>query len=197
MPQYTVKNVRADTRDWTSAKGGKMRSYRIDLVAADGAVNTGIDGKGVELAQRETTPPPKEGDTLDGAITERKWGENNDKIDLKFQKAQGAGGGGGRSWKPRPDDSPKVYASRQAAILRQHSQDMALRVMELAQASNAEPQEVMDALGVDTTIEREGQDPAHLGLVQAFMVDAGRASNAAWDLEDTKHRIADAMKEVA
>jgi len=189
MPTFKITKVHDEVRDWDSTKGGKMRSYRIDLEGPD------VPRDRIELAQKVETAAPTVGQTLEGVINERTYGDPPKK-DYKFQKAQAGGGGGGRSWKPRPDDSPVVYAARQAAILRQHSQDMGLRVMELADRSGVTPTQIMEELGITMEIERGGEKVA-LGLAAAFMVDAGQASNAAWDLEEEKHRIADAMAKVA
>lgn len=203
MPEYIIENVHADTRDWLSKfakdKGQTdpdMRSYRLDLKDGDGNVRQRI-----ELAQKITTAAPQAGSKIEGTINERQYGDPP-KTDYKLTKPAGGGGGGrgggGRAWKPRPDDAPPVWSGKQAQIVAQHSQNMALRVLELAARTEptttvTNPGEVvegldpvaaiMDRLGVKTTVQKErcpgcGQlteaeaDGAEVDTIDLGLVDA-------------------------
>lgn len=105
---YTVIAVSNETRPWTSQKGGPMVSYRVHLKDTAGQVS-----ENVELSQKTATPAPQPGQLLEGNIDNGEYG-------LKFKKAfQQQNGPRGRS----PQES--------AAITRQHSQDMALRAIDL------------------------------------------------------------------
>lgn len=191
---WKVKSVGDDPRTWKNKRQDTMVSYRIVVETADGSEQPPKGQKSysrVELVQKPETPAPKAGDQLDGDIEVRKYGENNEKEDLKFKKAQRGGGGGGRSWKPRPDDSPVVYADRQAKIAAQHSQNMALRVLELAAQTNEDPVSIMDRLGVQT--EHDGKS---MGLVAAFSRQVNIAGEAAWKREEDNGAIAGALAKI-
>lgn len=84
---------------------GDFKSYTVTL--DPGGVQAG-------LLQKPETPAPTEGDRLYGHLEERNGFKN-------FKKAArpGAPGGGG-GWRPRDPDESRM-------IVRQHSQEMALR----------------------------------------------------------------------
>lgn len=191
---WKVKSVGDNPRTWTNKHKKEMVSYRIAVETADGSEQPPKGQKSyskVELVQVPATAAPKPGDQLDGSIEVRKYGENNEKEDLKFTKTQQGRGGGGRSYKPRPDDAPPVYAERQAKIAAQHSQDMALRVLELAAQTNDDPVSIMERLGVET--EHDGKT---LGLVAAFSRQVNMAGAGAWNSEEEHGRIAGALAKI-
>lgn len=196
---HEVLTVADDTRSWTNKQSSKeMLSYRVKLKAPDGTEHARV-----ELAQLETTAAPKAGDKLDGSITKRFYeAQGETKSDLQFKKASRGGGfgggGGGRAWKPRPDDAPVVYAAKQAQIVAQHSQNMAIRVLELA-AAHSETGDfsgIMADLGVPLSFERDG-DTVKLGLVDAFQRHASIAAGEAWKREEEKGRVAKALADLS
>jgi hypothetical protein len=146
--------------------------------------------------QKPETAAPKAGDELDGAIETREYEAQGEKrTALKFKKTQGFGGGrggGGRAWKPRPDDSPVVYAGRQASIQRQHSQDMAMRIVELAASSNQSVDDVCSALGLP---EKDG-DGNKLDLIDRVSFDVNVVTRAAWQREAEHGNIAKEMAKI-
>lgn len=189
--EWEIGTVHGEPRAWQSQKGGDMLSYRID-VRPKGKDEPVF--RRVELAQKKDTAAPQSGGTLDGEVTERTYGENNEKTDLKFKKAaRGGGGGGGGRYKPRPDDSPKVYAARQAQIARQHSQDVAFRIVELAHAVSKPVGEVAAEVGI--VLAPDGSEEP-LSLVEAVHADVTRAGASAWSREADNGMIAAAVKEV-
>lgn len=110
MP-WKVVAVSEQTRPWNSQKGGPMVSYKVHLQDTAGVVT-----QNVELAQKQSSAPPAVGQVLEGNVDQGDYGP-------KFRKAfQQGGGGRGMS----PED--------RASIVRQHSQDMSLRALELAYA---------------------------------------------------------------
>jgi hypothetical protein len=122
MPTFEITGVSDRVRDWTSQKGGPMKSYRVNLKAADGAATTNV-----ELSQKADTPPPAVGGSVDGTIDTS--GEYGPKFKKEFQ--QGGRGGGGR-----PRDPAET-----AAIQRQHSQHMALLYVQAKAAAGELPAE--------------------------------------------------------
>ena len=129
---------------------------------------------------KDTMPLPAPGSTLTGEIEPGPYGP-------KFKKAGGAGGGGGggRPYKPRPDDAPEVFAARQASIARQHSQDMALRILELAQTSGQTSLAICEELGVRTISDEQKPIP----LLEAISLDVSLAGAQAWAREREKRAI--------
>jgi hypothetical protein len=104
---YTVQSI-GKTREWASQQGGPMVSYYLGLTDSQGTNYLDI-----ELAQKASSPAPQVGQVIEGNLDQGPYG-------TKLKKAfQGPGGGGGRS----PED--------RKSIVRQHSQDMALRTVEL------------------------------------------------------------------
>lgn len=203
--EYEVTRVGEETRDWQT-KGDnprEMRSYRISVKLGD------KEFKSVELGQLKTTAAPTVGQKLNGKVMEREYEYGGQtKTDLKFEKARGGGGrGGGRAYKPRPEDAPTVYVAKQAQIVAQHSQNMALRVLELASsriAASPDPSgdlhgeavNIMGELGIPMTASVGGED-TDLGLVQAFTADANRAGKRAAEIETENRTITDALKAIS
>jgi len=188
-PHKIVAVLAEEPRPWDSTKGGPMLSWRIDVEAGEQTLER------VELAQKKTTAKPEVGQELDGHVQRRFFG--TDGVDLQFRKAArfggGGGGGSGRAWKPRPDDAPVVYAAKQAQIVCQHSQNMALRVLELAEKSGESTETLMSRLGVLT----ETGDGQALGLVEAFSRDASLAAARAWRREHEKKAVSDALADLS
>lgn len=121
----TVKEV-VSQREKTIEGKGTFVSYRLN-VDQDGTLI-----QGAELFQKQETPAPKPGDTIDGTI------ETDEKFGPKIKKAQKFTGGGG--WRPR---DPKETA----AIQRQHSQEMALRYLTVRASQGKLPEDFkMDQL---------------------------------------------------
>jgi hypothetical protein len=108
VPSYTITGVAEQVRDWNSAQGGAMKAYRIDLRGDDGT-----EELLVEWSRKATSPPPIVGQPVEGQIEQGQYGK-------KFKKAPAGGFLSG----PRPED-PK----RAKRIMRQHSQDMAMRAL--------------------------------------------------------------------
>jgi hypothetical protein len=196
--EHTVVSVGDSTRDWKNKADKEMRSYAVQFKAPDGSSHGNV-----ELAQLPTTAPPVAGAKIDGHI-ERRFYTKKDGTEgsaLQFKKAaRGGGGGGGRPWKPRPDDAPPVYAAKQAQIVAQHSQNMAIRVLELAEATaartgNEDWTGIMADLGVSLE-PPEGSDKP-LGLVDAFQRHASMAAANAWLREQEKGAVAKAMEAVS
>lgn len=205
--EWEITHVADNPRKWDAKKGGPMLSYRINLKCGDKSFER------VELTQKESTDAPTVGQKMDGEVQRRFYGANDENTDLQFRKAARGGGygggGGGRSWKPRPDDAPPVWAGKQAQIVAQHSQNMALRVLELAHASDRPAAEIMGDLGVKTTVQKArcvgcGQmvepnaesaegDTVELGIVDAFALYANEAFERAWQREDRGGAVRDAL----
>jgi len=193
---WVIESVGGSPRSWSGAKGGTNLSYKIRCKTKDGSKQPPRNSPSyadVELVQKESTPAPTAGQEIEGDVIEREWkskdGEKSGKA-LKFEKPRSGfgGGGGGRAWKPRPDDSPMVYASRQASIGTQHSQDMAIRVVELAFAQDVPVEQLMEVLGVETKAKEK-----ELGLVAAFQRQVNMAGATAWENEEKNNRIAGAL----
>jgi hypothetical protein len=106
---YTIKAVTGN-KPW-AGQHGPMMSYYLTLVDGEGQETANVD-----LAQKPTSPAPQPGQTLEGNIDQGSYGP-------KFKKAfTQSFGGGGRGKSPE----------EQASIVRQHSQEMALRALEIA-----------------------------------------------------------------
>lgn len=130
MAQYTIKAIHGQPKPWESTKGGPMLSYRVDLADSSGTV-----AQKVELAQKKDTPAPSVGDTIDGEITTRTYGDPP-REDLRFKKEYGGGGGGRGGGRKYLEDDPAIYAAKQAAIAAQTSIERATELV-LAREPNA------------------------------------------------------------
>ena len=103
---YTVEQIIGEPRDWQTKAGKPMKSYLLKVSGED---------RNVELSQFPDTDAPTVGQVIDGALEE----SANGNFPPKLRKArQGGGGFGG----PRPEDP-----ERAKRIVRQHSQEMAIR----------------------------------------------------------------------
>lgn len=101
---HTITNV-SDPREWQSQQGGPMKSYTIKVQGDEGAY---------ELSKKASSAPPAVGQSIDVAqvIPPKQGTTFPPKIKLQF-------GGNGRGGGMTPE--------REAQIVRQHSQEMALR----------------------------------------------------------------------
>jgi hypothetical protein len=113
---YTITDVDPRTREWEYPKGsGNFNlSYKVKVKERD---------QELEHSRKKGKPAPAVGEVIFGVIEESK-GDFPDKL----KKVQQGGGG---SWSPSKRDPAEVKA-----IQRQHSQEMALRSLELAQKLN-------------------------------------------------------------
>lgn len=118
MSTYTIRSV-LGPNPW-SGDYGPMNGFTLTLEGVD---------KPVDINQKPTSPAPQPGTTVDLELSPHPRFDDR----LKGKKVQPAGGfGGGGS---RPED-PK----RAATILRQHSQDMALRYAAIRQTQGQLPE---------------------------------------------------------
>jgi hypothetical protein len=132
---FTVASVAPEPREW-SAHGSTFLSYKADLQYPDGKL-----AKGIEWNKKSESQPPVVGEEVVGHLEEGKYGEKF-KIDYEATKELGGGGSGSQShetstgspraskgnWQPESERDPE----RAARILRQHSQEMALRYLALS-----------------------------------------------------------------
>jgi hypothetical protein len=182
-----VKLDNPTPREWSGSGGSEWESYRVTIEPAGG----GDQIANVELNEKKGSPAPAPGKELHGDV------DTSGQYGPKFKRARkggfGGGGGGGRAWKPRPDDSPLVYVSRQAGIIRQHSQDVALRILALA----AEKHDG-DFAGVcaDLGLDLGDGDDGPVGLIDAVSRDVSRAAGAAWSREKEKETIKNALADL-
>lgn len=102
---HKIANVSAP-REWQSQQGGPMKSYTIKVEGDDGAY---------ELSKKATSDAPATGQSIDVAqiIPPKEGTTFPPKIKLQFGANGGRGGG--------------MTPEREAHIVRQHSQEMALR----------------------------------------------------------------------
>jgi hypothetical protein len=89
MPSYQLTTTDESPRAWKGAKGGPMLSYKVGVKGDDG-----FEGV-VEIAQKESTPAPTVGQTIEGTLD-----KSSPKYPPKLKKAFGGGGGG----RPKPND---------------------------------------------------------------------------------------------
>lgn len=108
MPTFTISAVSPEVRD-VSLDKGDFRSYKMHLRDEQGQLH-----QSVEWFRKASSPAPQQGETIEGALEEGKFGQ-------KFKQAPKQGGFGGRGRDPQ----------ERAEIRRQHAQTTALRYMEL------------------------------------------------------------------
>lgn len=139
---YTVDKIVGEPRPWDS-KYGPMLSYKLQITGG------GLEGAVVELSQKPTTSAPGIGDTLTGSIQPAQ----DERFPAKFRKAQQAGGFGGGGGGPRPEDPV-----RQRRIVRQHSQEMAIRFLAacgcMAEMDPADPKDEAGTKAYLATVKR-------------------------------------------
>lgn len=107
---YTITGFGGTPRDWSTANGD-FRSFYLKVEG---------DDKTYELAQKRDKPAPNVGDSFEATVETR---EANGVTYYKLKKHYAQRGGNNA---PRPEDP-----QRAKRILRQHSQDMALRYAEI------------------------------------------------------------------
>lgn len=137
MTVYTVKHVGEEPREWHSKQGGSFLSYTVDFEAEDGVLE-----RAVEWSRKPESKAPQVGDRVAGHIEPGKFSEKF-KMDFEATKELGASprssGSSERStgrssnWQPESERDPE----RAARILRQHSQEMALRFLAIQAAEGA------------------------------------------------------------
>jgi hypothetical protein len=110
VPNHKVTAVDPNPpRSWSSQKGGPMLSYRVDLLREE----DGFAIRNVEWSKKQDSKPPQVGEVIDCTVDmEAQYGPK-----LKVEQ-EGGGFGGGRGGGMTPE--------REAQIIRQHSQHMAL-----------------------------------------------------------------------
>lgn len=118
---YTVKGA-ALKKDNIQSQHGVFKTLTL-LLATEGQA----EPVAAEWYTKQETPVPAEGSTLEGEITvDPQWGP-------KFKKAQQGGFGGGGFRGRSPEENRR--------IVRQHSQEMAIRWAELAHARGKLPED--------------------------------------------------------
>ena len=134
MPSYTIAAVSPEVRDWSSQKGGPMRSYRVTLRNAQGQ-----ELANVEWARKQSSPPPAVGQTVEGDV------DTSGQYGPKFKALQqggggGGGGGGGRPRDPAERRSIAMQASQKVAV------DAVKAVVDAKLWSPTDPQQFATAL---------------------------------------------------
>jgi hypothetical protein len=113
MPTYEILHVGDDVREWTAkqgpAAGQTFKSYTVRAKCPDGME------RNFEVSRKPDSPPPPLGAVE--AEVKPSQGDFPDKLKLT---PQGRGGGFGGGMSPE----------RQAAVQRQHSQEMAIRMLD-------------------------------------------------------------------
>jgi hypothetical protein len=123
---YTVKRVADSPREWSSKQGGTFLSYTVDLEGEGGKVEAGV-----EWNRKPESRAPEVGDRIAGTIEPGKFSERF-KMDYEATKELSGGGStgssGGADYGRRGGGGGKS-PDQQASIVRQHSQEMAIRVL--------------------------------------------------------------------
>lgn len=102
MGSFTVTALHGQGKPWSTKDGkGPFIPHRFEVQGTAGIC---------EWSRKEGSPGPTVGEVLEGELTQTQYG-------WKFKKAQSNGGGFGKS------------PEQQRSIVRQHSQEMALRWM--------------------------------------------------------------------
>lgn len=143
---YTIEAAEKQIRE-PEIKGERFHSYLLTL-----------DGQKVEMLQKPTSPAPKVGEVIEGTIEPGKEKNDGSKWPDKFKRLRSIPGGGG--FRPR---DPKETNS----IVRQHSQEMAIRWATLCNAtgqkfqidSYEELKLVIDWFQADVTAEAPVEPP--------------------------------------
>lgn len=136
MPSYLVKEA-TKTGDKPDKGFGPMQTIALTLQEYGQAEQIGA-----EWYTKATTAVPASGSTIDGEVSPSQYG-------LKFKKAQQPGGGGrGRS----PEDTKQ--------IVRQHSQEMALRycTVRATQGKLPETFDMVDLRSIVDWFQRDAEE---------------------------------------
>lgn len=173
MPTYEVKQVSDKIRPWQSKQGSENLSYTVDLL------DKGADKTlcAVEWAKKKTSRPPEVGEEVVGHIEP---GPYSEKLKVDYEETRALTGGtnardlgykgSGGKWQPESERDPE----RSARILRQHSQEMALRWVALLRR-DANPDPIVEVEQVFELADRFDQDVNKAG--QAARGGAGNASS--------------------
>lgn len=125
--EYTITDV-GNPREWKSKRGDTFLAYEIRLEGVDGPV---------EWSRKPSSDPPKIGDTTPPGDIQN--GPHGPKLQIDWDAVKGSSGGfssttssgsqnhSQKKWQPESERDPE----RSARILRQHSQEMSLRVLAL------------------------------------------------------------------
>lgn len=105
MPTFEIMVVGDQIREWSSERGGPMKSYRVGLRDEQGQSTPNV-----EWARKATSPPPVAGQKIEGTL------DTSGQYGPKFKATPSSSFGGGRGRDPKES----------AQIVRQHSQEMAL-----------------------------------------------------------------------
>lgn len=176
---YVVKAVAEQTREWSGKGGGTFLSYSVDFEDP-----VGIIQQSVEWSRKPESRPPTAGEEVVGEIQEGRFGPKF-KLDFEATKELQGGtrqnasqpssrpsGGSKGSWQPESERDPE----RAARILRQHSQEMAIRFMSML---GKVPQMGKAQEALTELIDWFDQDVHKAG--QAASQGAGRAKEARSD----------------
>lgn len=118
---WTVRSVKPGKTEPNPHGGGNLQKFYVDVVGADGDSYNGV------YWRRKEGNDPEVGQSYNGEVTEGKYGP-------LFRQSKGAFSGSSspkestvkkRDWTPEADRDPE----RSARILRQHSQEMAVRTL--------------------------------------------------------------------
>jgi hypothetical protein len=177
--EFTVKDAR-NRGNIPNPHGGELTRWYVDFLDANGEPVKNEKGEAKDCYwQRKPEYEVKADDTVYGTISEGQYG-------LRFKKEQkpdgapssgseartGTGGGQGKNWQPESERDPE----RSARILRQHSQEMALRFLSWAAVANLHPVDALAAIGIDAPEQTLGQIKA---LADFFDADVNQAGQAA------------------
>lgn len=156
MSEVFLIEAVGDPREWESAKhGGRFFAYPLTL--------EGVSDE-VEWSRKVDSDPPKVGDRIAGSVSGGPHGKKL-KVDWdamrELNNSRSASGGGSEvvtttsanfkakgSWQPEEERDP----GRSARILRQHSQECAIRLLTLQKAQGVTPEMVFklaDAFDAD------------------------------------------------
>lgn len=163
---YEIKRIIGEPRPWNSQKGGPMLAYKIDA-EADGKMAMGI-----EWSRKQTSRPPEVGEELVAHTEPGPFEGAPERLKVNYAATkelsggstyQGGGPRGSKgTWQPESERDPE----RSARILRQHSQEMALRFFAIQSGEGAvsnpdmqwKPEDVFKlANSFDADVNKAGQ----------------------------------------
>jgi hypothetical protein len=142
MSQYNITEVSEDFNEWQS-KFGPMHTYTVRAVDPAGETRT------FQMNRKPESGPPQTGE-VDASEKPAK-GDFPPTLKINYTE-QGGGGGGATQTAAAPAPSP----SRQKAIQRQHSQEMALRLIAVtgdASALNTDDEKIVTTY-LNSTVKR-------------------------------------------
>lgn len=203
---FEVKSVGESPREW-SGHGKTFLSYKVDLVADDGILERAVEWNKVADSQA-----PRQGEHVAGEIEEGKFGPKF-KIDYEASKELNQGGSQTRSqpsseassgskggWQPESERDPE----RAARILRQHSQEMAIRYVSLIAEKRGDVPQLSEifqrADDFDQDViqagqgSRQGQDASQqVDVASSPPVSPAPDEGSADDQQEREHRLDEAL----